>query len=137
MLKSWGKNLKYARVIFREKRGKHTRSRHIRGRRNIRSKNLDDVTTIFFFGWRFDCLEAKQKPFLTSLSRNRWKLPCWILLDFDLLLVYLIMQSYLATREWDEVDWLDPLIFFSLILFYGQYPTWVKFVLFSIFTWPS
>ena len=35
---------------------------------------------------------------------------CFILLDVDLHLVYFIMQNYPVTREWDEVDWLDPLV---------------------------
>ena len=39
-------------------------------------KILMMVTTISFFIWRFGCLEAEQKPVLTSLNRNCWKLPC-------------------------------------------------------------
>ena len=32
---------------------------------------------------------------------------CWILLNFDLYLVYFIMQNCPVTREWDKADWLD------------------------------
>ena len=45
-----------------------------------------------------------------------WKNPlphhytCWILFDFDLHLVYFIMLNCPVTREWDEADWLDPLL---------------------------
>ena len=38
------------------------RHHHIKGRRNIWSKILMMETKIYFFVWRFDCLEAKQKP---------------------------------------------------------------------------
>ena len=40
-------------------RGRH---HHISERRNIWSKILMTLTTIPFFGWRFGCLEAEQKP---------------------------------------------------------------------------
>ena len=33
-----------------------------------------------------------------------------IYLDFDLHSVYFIMQNYPVTREWDETNWLDPLV---------------------------
>ena len=35
---------------------------------------------------------------------------CWIYLDLDLHLVYFIMQNYPVTREWNEDDWLVPLL---------------------------
>ena len=35
---------------------------------------------------------------------------CWIYLDLDLNLVFFIMQNNQFTREWNEADWLDPLI---------------------------
>ena len=35
---------------------------------------------------------------------------CWILLYFDLHMVYCIMKNYPVTREKDEADWLDPLL---------------------------
>ena len=54
-------------------RGRH---HHIKGRRNIGSKNLDDGNNNIFFVWRFGCLEAEQKPVETSLSRNCQILPC-------------------------------------------------------------
>ena len=44
--------------------------------RNILSKNLVDGNNNIFSVWRFGCLEAEQKPVLTSLSRNCQKLPC-------------------------------------------------------------
>ena len=31
-------------------------------------------------------------------------------MDFDLNMVYCIIQNYPVTWEWDEADWLDPLI---------------------------
>ena len=36
---------------------------------------------------------------------------CMIFLDFDLCFAYFIIQNYPVTREWNEADWLDPLIY--------------------------
>ena len=58
---------------------------------------------------------GKKSPFFKYLIF--WKIllaqhyTCWILLDFDLHLVYFIMQNCQVTREWDEADWQDPLIY--------------------------
>ena len=41
---------------------------------------------------------------------------CWILLDFELHLVYFIMQNYPVKKELDEADWLDPLIYNLLFI---------------------
>ena len=52
--------------------------------------------------------------FLAKL--NFWKIllpqhsTCWILFDLDLHLVYFTVQNFPVTREWNEADWLDPLI---------------------------
>ena len=35
---------------------------------------------------------------------------CWISLDLDITLVNFIMKNYSFTREWNEANWLDPLV---------------------------
>ena len=37
---------------------------------------VKSVTSTFFFGWEFGCLEDKQKPVWSNLSKNQQKLPC-------------------------------------------------------------
>ena len=62
------------------------------------------------------CISNNSQRHTVMANHNIWKVlvlqnfASWIYLDFYLSLVYFIMQNYLVTREWDETDWLDPLI---------------------------
>ena len=67
-------------------------------------------------GWKLPFFKCMSTIFFFCQSLNFWKIlltkhyTCWISLDFDLYLVYFVMQNYTITREWDGADWLDPLL---------------------------
>ena len=66
--------------------------------------------------WHWCYYLHRSRVALSPVCGIFWKLllpqhsTCWILFDFDLHLIYFIMQKFPVTREWDEADWLDPLL---------------------------
>ena len=79
----------------------------------------------FVFDTRWRRRKKEEKNYISATIRISREILClpyarffWKIiviqhyLDLDLNLVYFIMQNYLVTREWNEADCLDPLIYF-------------------------